>query len=211
MGERVQQCTDKEHEDKKRETRLFVEPVCLCRTIDLFRYLAKVISSNNLDINTHEKSFYGTNYFEQENCVEKPCSSCSTLGCQRFGTLVPFPSFFFSFSLQTGFSSFGALLCFLSETQKIVAAPPEKKGNTRRKRRRNKVFLHSPPFVLPCVLHTRLLLLPRKERKRKGHEKSIRLFFLSIPLLFPLPMEEAFKREEKGRGDRGRKEEKEAL
>ena len=80
------------------------------------------------------------------------------------------PFFFFFFSLQTGFSSFGALLCFLSETQKIVAAPPEKKGTHGEKR--NKVFLHFPPFVLPCVLLTRLLLLPRKERERERVMKS---------------------------------------
>ncbi len=89
---------------------------------------------------------------------------------------------------------------------------PRKKGEHTEKEKKKQSFPTFPPFVLPCVLHTGLLLLPRKERERerKGHEKSIRLFFPSLSFS-PLPMEEAFKREEKGRGDRGRKEEEEAL
>ena len=119
-------------------------------------------------------------------------------------------SVLFSFSSDWLFF-FGALLCFLPETQKIVAAPPKKRGTHGGKR--NKVFLHFPPF---CVAlrppHTASAASSKREKERERVMKSQSDCFFSFSLSFsPLPMEEAFKREEKGRGDRGRKEEKEAL
>ena len=122
------------------------------------------------------------------------------------------PFFFFSFSLQTGFS-FLALCSVSCRRLKRLLLHPRKKGEHTEKEKKKQSFPTFPPF---CVAlrppHTASAASSKREKERERVMKSQSDCFFSFSLSFsPLPMEEAFKREEKGRGDRGRKEEKEAL
>ncbi len=119
------------------------------------------------------------------------------------------PFFFFFFSLQTGFS-FLALCSVSCRRLKDCCCTPRKKGEHTEERETKFSYISPLLCCLASSSHGFYCFLEKRERERKGHEKSIRLFFPSLSFS-PLPMEEAFKREKKGRGDRGRKEEKEAL